>query len=118
MTGEQLIVAPSSALTDELRALIRAQKRSILDELAGVREAQRAARQTKVEAQLRTHPELRVAFDCENVLLQVCSGEPVSVVLAIRHGEHILSGELHIPCERWDTEVFLRTIDPGTRLPS
>ena len=62
MTGEQLIVAPSSALTDELRALIRAQKRSILDELAGVREAQRAARQTKVEAQLRTHP-CRISSD-------------------------------------------------------
>jgi hypothetical protein len=30
------------------------------------------------------------------------------VVLAVRHGEQILSGELHIQRERWDPTLFLR----------
>jgi hypothetical protein len=42
----------------------------------------------------------------------------VSVVLAVRHGEHILSGEQQIPRERWDMAVFLRTVDPGAHRPS
>jgi hypothetical protein len=112
--GEQLLVAPRSALTDELRALIRAQKRGILSELAGASETQRAARQTKVEAKLHTHPELHVAFDVANADLHTGPGEPVSVVLAVRHGEHILSGELHIPGELWDMALFLSMVDPGT----
>jgi hypothetical protein len=118
IAGEQLIVAPRSALTDELRALIRTQKRSILDELAGAFETQRAARQTKVEAELRARPELHVAFDVANADLHTGPGEPVSVVLAVRHGEHILSGELHIPRERWDMALFLRTVDSDSERPS
>ena len=118
IAGEQLLVAPRSALTDELRALIRAQKRSILNELADTSETQRAARQTKVEAELCARPDLLVCFDVADSPLQAGNGQPVSVVLAVRHGEHILSGELHIPRERWDMAVFLRMVDPGTPRPS
>lgn len=59
ISGEQLIVAPRSALTDELRALIRGQKPGILSELTERFETLRAARQVKVEAELRANPELR-----------------------------------------------------------
>jgi TubC N-terminal docking domain len=116
--GEQLLVAPRSALTDELRALIRAQKRSILSELAGTLEHRRTARQAKVEAELRACPQLRVAFDVVSVPLDAAPSTPVSIVVAVRHGAHILSGELHVPRERWDTVVFLRTVDAGSARPS
>jgi hypothetical protein len=118
VVGEQLVVAPRSALTDELRALIRAQKRSILNELEGTSETQREARQVKVEAELRAHPDLRLVFDVADAPLSAGVNEPVSVVVAVRHGEHILSGELHIPRERWDMSLFLSTVDPGTGCPS
>ena len=111
ISGEQLIVAPRWALTDELRALIRAQKRNILSELAGQNDYKRASRQAGVEAELRAHPERRVAFDVADAPADSESGEPVSVVLAARHGEHILSGELFIPRERWNMALFVRTLD-------
>jgi hypothetical protein len=38
-------------------------------------------------------------------------------VLAVRHGEQILSGELRIPRERWDPRLFLHTIDPPAQKP-
>jgi hypothetical protein len=40
------------------------------------------------------------------------------VMLAVRHGEHILSGELRIPRQRWDMTLFLRTVDPGQKEPA
>lgn len=114
----QLLVAPRSALTDELRALIRSQKGSILNELADALDTQRAKRQAKVEADLQANPDLRVAFDVADVPLNPGSGRMLSVVLATRHHEHILSGELHIPRERWDMSLFLRTVDRGSERPS
>ena len=125
--GEQLVVEPRSALTEELRALIRAQKRTILTELSapdpavlsqGEIEQEREARQAKVEAELRARPDLRVAFDLSDVPLKGGVGNPVSVVLAVRHGEHILSGELHIPRERWRMALFLSTVDADPGRPS
>jgi hypothetical protein len=118
IAGEQLVVAPRSALTDDLRALIRSQKQRILSELAGTSDAERAARETKVAAELRTHPEMRVAFDVANVPLQTGAGEPVSVVLAVRHGEEILSGEIHIPRDRWDARAFVVVVESGSGKPS
>ncbi len=114
IAGEQLIVSPRSALTDDLRALIRSQKQGILKELAGGLDAERTARQTKVEGELRTHPELRMAFDVVGAALRADARKSVSVVLALRHGDHILSGELLIPGERWDMRLFLSTIDRGS----
>jgi hypothetical protein len=38
-------------------------------------------------------------------------GEPVSVVLAVRHGDQILSGEVLVPRERWDLEAFLSVME-------
>ena len=114
----QLIVTPRSALTDDLRALIRAQKRAILNEL-GVLETESIARQTKVEAELRARPDHRLAFDVADAGPKAAAGTPVSVVLAVRHGKHILPGELHLPRERWDMVMFLRTVaDSGTGRPS
>jgi hypothetical protein len=104
------LVEPRTLLTDELRAVIRAEKPLILRELGAERMLE--ARRARVERQLVAHPEQRRAFDVADVPLTAGPGEPVSVVLAVRHGEQILSGELHIPRERWDPALFLHTIDP------
>jgi hypothetical protein len=97
------------------------------------RSARDEARQAKVEAALSARPELRVAFDVNDVPLrnsersvnpahcnnseETVAGalaESVSVVLAVRHGNTILSGELHIPRERWDMRAFLAVVDCGS----
>jgi hypothetical protein len=57
-------------------------------------------------------------FDVTGAPLEAAPGDSVSVVLAVRHGEHILSGELHIPRERWDMTLLLRTLEPGIGRPS
>lgn len=75
-------------------------------------------RRAKVEKQLLSHPELRRAFDVADAPLKSGLGDPISVVLAVRHGEQILSGELHIPRERWDMALFLRTVDNPSEQPS
>jgi hypothetical protein len=76
----------------------------------------RLARQAKVEAALLRHPDQMRAFDVADMPLKAEPGELVSVVLAVRHGQDILSGELRIPRERWDAELFLRVID-GIEIP-
>jgi hypothetical protein len=112
----QLIVTPRSALTDELRAVIRTHKRNILNELAGALESPLAERQARVEAELRSRCDLRAMFDVVNAPLRAAPGEAVSVVLAMRHGEHILSGELHVSRERWNMALLIRTV--GMERPS
>jgi hypothetical protein len=72
------------------------------------------ARRQRVADQLRTNPDKRVCFEVADAPLNGSPGEPVSVVLAVRHGDQILTGELHIPRERWDMKAFLTTIDPVT----
>jgi len=119
--GDRLLIEPRSALTDELREAIRAEKPSILRELVAehvLAERVLEGRRARVERQLLARPELRRSFDVADTPLTASPGEPVSVVLAVRHGEHILSGELHSPRERWDMELFLRTLDPGSERPS
>jgi hypothetical protein len=114
--GERLRVeGKPGTVTPELRALIVNRKADLLAELGHARDAARATRQAKVEAELRAHLEMQLAFDVTETPLKAGPGEPVSVVLAVRHGEHILSGELHVPRERWATAVFLRTVDPGSQ---
>jgi hypothetical protein len=108
------VEATPGTVTPELRALIANRKGDLLAELDHTKHDGREARQTKVEAKLRTHPEMRVAFDMTDIPLEGWSGEPVSVVLAVRHGDTILSGELHIPAERWDMRAFLAVVDCGS----
>jgi hypothetical protein len=98
-------------VTPELRALIANRKGDLLAELDHAQRGVRETRQAKVEAALRASPELRVAFDVIDAPLKGLRGEPVSVVLAVRHGDTILSGELHIPVERWNVRAFLAVVD-------
>jgi hypothetical protein len=75
----------------------------------------REARQAKVEAVLLAHPEQQRAFDVVDAPLKAGPGEPISVVLAVRNGDQIISGELAIPRERWDLKAFLALMDPPVR---
>jgi TubC N-terminal docking domain len=112
--GERLrIEAKPGAVTDELRTLITNRKVDLLAELDRARRGTYEARRATVETALRSRPELRVAFDVADAPMRAESGAPVSVMLAVRHGEHILTGELHIPRQRWDMTLFVRTVDPG-----
>jgi hypothetical protein len=113
--GDQLLVQPRSALTEPLRETIRASKAAILGELEDEASATRKARQAKVERELRAHPERKRAFDVADAPLKAAPGEPVSVVLAVRHGEQILSGELRIPRERWDLVAFVALMESPER---
>ena len=45
--------------------------------------------------------------------MRIC--EPVSVMLAVRYGEDIISGELHIPRERWDADAFVTVMEGSKR---
>ena len=73
------------------------------------------ARRRTVETVLSTHPELKRAFDVADEPLAGSSSEPVSVVLAVRHGEQILTGEVLVPPERWEMFEFLAIVDPPER---
>jgi len=121
-SGGRLLVEPRSALTDELRELIRANKSALLKELRAADNvryrtsaAALEARRYRVERQLREHPELRVAFDAINAPLRPGPGEQVSVVLGVRCGEHILVGEITVPRERFQPALFLLTVDPSEK---
>jgi hypothetical protein len=69
------------------------------------------ARQPKVEAQLQDSPGLQRAFDVSDMPPTACPGQPVTVVLAVRHGEQILSGEVLVPRERWHLAAFIATVE-------
>ena len=73
------------------------------------------ARRSRVAAELQRRPELRVAFDVDDPPGKSGAREPVSVVLAVRHGEQILSGEVHIPREPWSVAAFLAAVDTPER---
>jgi hypothetical protein len=101
-----------------MRTLIANRKADLLAELDRARHSTREERRTWVEAELRAIPEKRVAFHVIDAPTKAEPGAPVSVVLAVRHGEHILTGEMRIPRQRWDLALFLRTIDPSQERPS
>lgn len=84
---------------------------SYREEVAATREV----RQAKVEAELLAHPERKRSFDVVEAPLNACPSAPVSVVLAVRHGEQILSGEVHIPRERWDFAAFIALMESPER---
>lgn len=71
----------------------------------------RIERQARVEAKLLAHPELQRAFDVADAPLTAGPAEPISVVLAVRCGEQILSGEVLVPRERWDLKSFLAVME-------
>jgi hypothetical protein len=77
------------------------------DEAVRAREARRA----KVEAELRAHPELQRAFDVADAPLKAESGASVSVVLAVRHGDQILSGEVLVPREKWNSAALIAVLE-------
>jgi hypothetical protein len=98
---------------------VRAHKPAILEALAAADEAARAAcalehRRVLVLRHLATRPELARAFDVQDAPLT--AGEPgpaVSVVLAIRApGGGIVTGELHVPRERFDAAAFVAALEP------
>jgi hypothetical protein len=71
----------------------------------------RSARQAKVEAVLRAHPEQQRAFDVADTPPQAEPGEPISVMVAIRHGEQILSGEVLVPRENRNVAAFVALME-------
>ena len=83
-----------------------------LEQPAPAREARRA----KVVAILRTHGDQQRAFDVVDAPLEPGPGEPVSVVVAVRHGGQILSGELTVPRERWSLPAFIAFMEGTERL--
>lgn len=112
-SGEQVIVTPRSALTDELREFIRDNKPAILDELTALER-----RRARVERELVEHPGQRAAIDAADSPLRPEAGKPVSVVVAIRTTAGIVSGELSVPRERFDAVLFFRTLQDTSERPS
>ena len=74
-------------------------------------------RRAKVEGRLLADKTLRVAFDVENVPLVAGPGEPVSVLLAVRTAQGVVSGALQIPRERWDPVLFAQTLEQTAERP-
>jgi len=70
-----------------------------------------------LERELVAHPEQRVAVHVANAPLRVGPGEPVSVVIAVRCAAGIVSAELHIPRERFDPHLFLRSLAETSESP-
>ena len=103
--GDTLVVEPRSALTDELRAFIRENKPAILTELETLER-----RRGRLERELADHPEQRVAADVADAPVRPEGGPPVSVVIAVRTVAGIVSAELHVPRERFDAALFMRTL--------
>jgi hypothetical protein len=115
VAGDQILVEPRGALTESLRATIRANKIELLRDLAHEAICAQERRYTKVEGELQAHPERLRAFDVMDPPLAAAPGEPLSVVLAIRYGDQMLSGEVLVPRERWDLGAFIECLDtpPG-----
>jgi len=76
------------------------------------------ARRSRVEGELRAHPELRIAFEAVDAPLSAGPAKPVSVMIAVRHGEQIVSCEMRVPRERWDAAAILRTVTETSKRAS
>jgi hypothetical protein len=74
-------------------------------------------RTRKVEEHLHSHPELQQTFDVEGAPLKPEPGMPVSVVLAVRHGNQITSSEILIPRDCFDMALFLQPFDAAEKPP-
>jgi hypothetical protein len=75
-------------------------------------------RQARVEADLRENPERNIAWDVADAPLHPGTGASVSVVIAVRTGVGIVSGELRIPRERFDAALFLQTLTQTAETPA
>jgi hypothetical protein len=75
---------------------------SVRQDAAIVQRARLAPRKYRVAGELQADPSRRYALDVQ------AGGtlEPVSVVLAIRLSDRIITGELHIPAGKWDAPLF------------
>lgn len=111
--GNQVLVEPCTLLTDELRALIRQHKPEILETLSA--EAVLEGRRRQVEERLRSQPALRRAFDIAGAPLTPEPGPPVSLVLAVRTDLGIVSGELHVPREKFDAVLIIQALEAAGR---
>lgn len=70
-------------------------------------------RREKVEGQLQENPKLRLAADVEDAPLAPEPGRTVSIVVAVRTTDGVVSGELHAPRDRFsatDYFAYLREI--------
>ena len=131
--GETLRVEPGSALTDQLRALIRTNKPAILEEL--VAESRKEKLPVGPEAcvalaagwrgeweprdpierarETRRQRAIGMLRDVQTHRFAVVAGELVGsvipVMVAIRTVDHgIVTGELAVPADRWDPALFLK----------
>ena len=94
--GANLVAEPRAALTDELRALIRAHKAAILEALAPI-ERGREDRRRRVLAKLAAQPERRAAIFDDR-------GDPVICTVAIRE---VGTFEMRIPRSLYDPWLIL-----------
>ena len=73
-------------------------------------------RRAKVVDRLRADPTLRYAFDAIHVPLVGKPSGPVSVMLGLRDGQgRIVTAELLVPADKWDTAAFLAYWDAQGR---
>jgi hypothetical protein len=104
--GETLVAAPRNALTDELRALIRNHKQTLLDALASEpAELQKRAREERRQRAIQVLQETltRSAFIAG---APTAAGVPVMVAVRSTEGAFI-SGEVLVPRDKWDPVLFL-----------
>jgi len=101
--GDTILVEPRSGLTDELRALIRANKQALLNELRAAAREPRIAQATR---QLTEAPARRAAYIAGEETDGVV---PVTVVIQTPDG--LVTGDLAIPKERWDPWLFLKFLE-------
>jgi len=103
--GDTLLVEPSSAITEELRAFIRSNKPALLQELRAAQTA-RQCRLDQAIRQLSEVPTRRAAYIAGDETDGVI---PVTAVLRTPDG--MITGDLAIPEERWDSWLFLESLE-------
>lgn len=107
------MVEPASRLTDKLRSAIRAHKPALLVELATLER-----RRAYVKRELQEHGELRVSTHVQDAPLRPEPGQPISVMVAVRTTDGIVSAEYSIPRERFDIVLFTKMLEETSRRPS
>jgi hypothetical protein len=120
--GERVLLSPREKVTAQVVEVVRQHKPALLEALAApTRPAphpELERRRALIERDLAEHPDKRVAFDVADAPLRPEPGEPVSVVLAFRTPVGIVSGELHVPRERFEPVLFIRTLEETSRRPA
>jgi hypothetical protein len=108
--GDVLRVEPRTALTDELRELIRTNKAAILRELA--EQAATGSRPSDLKRQERIDRAIRMLQEAASGRAAFIAGQEeggiVPITIVIRSKHELVAGELAIPQDRWDPALFLR----------